>query len=201
MPKGVRALGKVHILLRGLERWSLLRPLQWVAKATAADSGRAWHRQNAWFGGLSGAGHCMCFRLSKFLRKESSQFLRVSERQAEVVSGVEPKEQPLLVPGKISNHGGFVDATKWQNRKKTGSREEELDRYEGFWISPDGKMVAYEEVTEAHIPQLLRWTKLQVGGSCWYPDGKSLPNFFLVAFIGVNIITLWIMKFIKNHCL
>lgn len=31
--------------------------------------------------------------------------------------------------------------------------QEELDRYEGFWISPDGKMVAYEEVTEAHIPQ------------------------------------------------
>mmetsp|Transcript_132123 Transcript_132123/g.313181 ORF Transcript_132123/g.313181 Transcript_132123/m.313181 type:complete len:842 (-) Transcript_132123:51-2576(-) len=31
--------------------------------------------------------------------------------------------------------------------------QEELDRYEGFWISPDGGMVAYEEVTEAHIPQ------------------------------------------------
>ena len=34
-------------------------------------------------------------------------------------------------------------------------RQEELDRYEGFWISPDGGMVAYEEVTEAHIPQSL----------------------------------------------
>jgi len=31
--------------------------------------------------------------------------------------------------------------------------QEELDRYEGFWISPDGKQVAFEEVTEAHIPQ------------------------------------------------
>lgn len=31
--------------------------------------------------------------------------------------------------------------------------QEELDRFEGFWISPDGSMVAYEEVTEAHIPQ------------------------------------------------
>ena len=31
--------------------------------------------------------------------------------------------------------------------------QEELDRYEGFWISPDGGMVAFEEVTEAHIPQ------------------------------------------------
>lgn len=34
-------------------------------------------------------------------------------------------------------------------------RQEELDRFEGFWISPDGSMVAYEEVTEAHIPQSL----------------------------------------------
>ena len=31
--------------------------------------------------------------------------------------------------------------------------QEELDRYEGFWISPDGGMVAFEDVTEAHIPQ------------------------------------------------
>eukprot|EP00438_Fugacium_kawagutii_P029515 Skav222741 [mRNA] locus=scaffold2390:508011:513470:- [translate_table: standard] len=35
----------------------------------------------------------------------------------------------------------------------TSVQQEELDRYEGFWISPDGAMVAYEEVTEAHIPQ------------------------------------------------
>ena len=70
----------------------------------------------------------MCFRLSKFLRKESSQFLRVSERQAEVVSGVEPKEQPLLVPGKISNHGnhgGFVDLERksWTATRVFGSRQ------------------------------------------------------------------------------
>eukprot|EP00927_Polykrikos_kofoidii_P030705 TRINITY_DN26433_c0_g1_i1.p1 TRINITY_DN26433_c0_g1~~TRINITY_DN26433_c0_g1_i1.p1 ORF type:complete len:860 (-),score=124.28 TRINITY_DN26433_c0_g1_i1:70-2523(-) len=31
--------------------------------------------------------------------------------------------------------------------------QEELDRYEGFWISPDGSQVAYEEVDESHIPQ------------------------------------------------
>jgi len=31
--------------------------------------------------------------------------------------------------------------------------QEELDRYEGFWISPDGSQVAYEEVDESHIPE------------------------------------------------
>jgi len=31
--------------------------------------------------------------------------------------------------------------------------QEELDRYEGFWISPDAKQVAFERVDESHIPQ------------------------------------------------
>lgn len=31
--------------------------------------------------------------------------------------------------------------------------QEELDRYEGFWISPDGQQVAYESVDESHIPE------------------------------------------------
>mmetsp|Transcript_18917 Transcript_18917/g.44001 ORF Transcript_18917/g.44001 Transcript_18917/m.44001 type:complete len:857 (+) Transcript_18917:78-2648(+) len=31
--------------------------------------------------------------------------------------------------------------------------QEELDRYEGFWMSSDGKLVAYEEVDERMIPQ------------------------------------------------
>jgi dipeptidyl-peptidase-4 len=31
--------------------------------------------------------------------------------------------------------------------------QEELDRYEGFWISPDGSKVAYEAVDERHIPE------------------------------------------------
>lgn len=30
--------------------------------------------------------------------------------------------------------------------------QEELDRYEGFWVSPDGKQLAFEEVDETHIP-------------------------------------------------
>ena len=28
-----------------------------------------------------------------------------------------------------------------------------LDRYEGYWLSPDCNMVAFEEVDEAHIPK------------------------------------------------
>jgi dipeptidyl-peptidase-4 len=31
--------------------------------------------------------------------------------------------------------------------------QEELDRYEGFWVSPDATQVAWEEVDESHIPQ------------------------------------------------
>eukprot|EP00929_Paragymnodinium_shiwhaense_P113047 TRINITY_DN81310_c0_g1_i1.p1 TRINITY_DN81310_c0_g1~~TRINITY_DN81310_c0_g1_i1.p1 ORF type:complete len:902 (+),score=201.84 TRINITY_DN81310_c0_g1_i1:101-2806(+) len=31
--------------------------------------------------------------------------------------------------------------------------QEELDRYEGFWISPKGDYVAYEEVDEKHMPE------------------------------------------------
>jgi len=31
--------------------------------------------------------------------------------------------------------------------------QEELDRYEGFWISPDSSQVAFEEVDEQHIPE------------------------------------------------
>lgn len=31
--------------------------------------------------------------------------------------------------------------------------QEELDRYEGFWISPKADLVAFEEVDEAHIPE------------------------------------------------
>lgn len=30
--------------------------------------------------------------------------------------------------------------------------QEEMDRYAGFWFSPDGDLVAFEEVDEAHIP-------------------------------------------------
>ena len=29
---------------------------------------------------------------------------------------------------------------------------EEMDRYDGFWLSPDGSMLAFEEVDESHIP-------------------------------------------------
>ena len=32
--------------------------------------------------------------------------------------------------------------------------QEEMHRYEGFWISPDGAQVAYAEVDDAHIPAL-----------------------------------------------
>lgn len=31
--------------------------------------------------------------------------------------------------------------------------QEELSRYEGYWISPDGRQVVYEQVDETHIPQ------------------------------------------------
>ena len=49
-------------------------------------------------------------------------------------------------------------------------RQEELDRFEGFWISPDGSMVAYEEVTEAHIPQSLGAEKSR-------EEQVSIPDF------------------------
>ena len=30
--------------------------------------------------------------------------------------------------------------------------QEEMNRYEGYWIKPDNKLVAFTEVDEAHIP-------------------------------------------------
>lgn len=31
--------------------------------------------------------------------------------------------------------------------------QEEMDRYTGYWPSPDGRLIAYEEVDERHIPE------------------------------------------------
>jgi len=31
--------------------------------------------------------------------------------------------------------------------------QEELDRFEGYWMAPDGRQVAYEQVEETHIPE------------------------------------------------
>ena len=30
--------------------------------------------------------------------------------------------------------------------------QEEMDRYDGYWFSPDGKSLAFEAVDESHIP-------------------------------------------------
>lgn len=47
--------------------------------------------------------------------------------------------------------------------------QEELDRYEGFWISPDGRQVAFEEVDESHIPQY----RIMHQGSASLGDGAQ----------------------------
>jgi dipeptidyl-peptidase-4 len=45
--------------------------------------------------------------------------------------------------------------------------EEEMDRYSGYWLSLDCTLVAFEEVSEAHIPQfrIMHQGSAQVGGA------------------------------------
>ena len=47
-------------------------------------------------------------------------------------------------------------------RSSPHSSQEELDRYEGFWLSPSGKQVAFEEVDERHVPP---YTIVRQGGT------------------------------------
>jgi len=47
--------------------------------------------------------------------------------------------------------------------------QEELDRYEGFWISPDASRVAFEEVDETHIPEF----RIMHSGSEHVGDGAQ----------------------------
>eukprot|EP00931_Biecheleriopsis_adriatica_P008359 TRINITY_DN109561_c0_g1_i1.p1 TRINITY_DN109561_c0_g1~~TRINITY_DN109561_c0_g1_i1.p1 ORF type:complete len:857 (+),score=180.08 TRINITY_DN109561_c0_g1_i1:43-2613(+) len=105
------------------------------------------------------------------------------EESAELKRLFDPAEAPLgpgpILDPQISEDGSLVcfvwkdevycvpaDGSSRPRQLTSGARgtgvthgladflaQEELDRYEGFWISPDGQKVAYEEVTEAHIPQ------------------------------------------------
>lgn len=48
--------------------------------------------------------------------------------------------------------------------------QEELDRYEGFWISPDASRVAYESVDESHISQ---YRIMHQGNASVGPDAQE----------------------------
>lgn len=48
--------------------------------------------------------------------------------------------------------------------------QEELDRYTGFWMTPDASWVAYEEVDESHIPQ---YRIMHQGNDAVGPDAQE----------------------------
>jgi len=68
-------------------------------------------------------------------------FVYDSEVYIVPATGGEPKQVTSGARGTTMTHG-LADFLA----------QEEMDRYEGFWISPDGSQVAFEEVDESHIP-------------------------------------------------
>ena len=100
--------------------------------------------------------------------------------QSEVYAcGIAPGSEPIQL-----THG--ARGTQVTHGVADFCAQEEMDRYEGYWISPDGLHLAFEAVDESHIPKfrIMHSGKDEVGPATeedhHYPfAGEANPRFKL----------------------